>query len=93
MQNYVSLAISDTMFPAGRFEKESLNAEQARMFLQNNAIVSAANPTHASTFDALNRRFGIDLPVPDKASKRSEEPDDRIPVFQARLPRRPRRRM
>ena len=87
MQNYVSLAISDTMFPEGEFRKESLNAEQARMFLRNNSIVSVANPSHAATFDALNRKFGIDLPVPDKAPQIALKSYDRILVFQARLPR------
>ena|SRR2546430_2275630 len=87
--NYVSLAISDTMFPEGQFKKEALSVDEAQDWLNilEHHIVSAANPSHAATIDALNRRFGIDLPVPDKAPSISLQSGDRVLVFQARLPR------
>jgi hypothetical protein len=87
MTTFISLAVSDTMFPEGTFRKRSVTAKAARDFLKSNSVVSAANPTHASTFDALNRKFGIDLPVPDKAPQISLVSGDQVLVFQARLPR------
>ncbi len=86
---YISLALSDTMFPEGTFTKESLTPREAQEWLEINEhdIVSAANPTHTSTFDALNRKFGINLPVPEKAPTISLVPGDTILIFQARLPR------
>jgi hypothetical protein len=89
MAMYISLALSDTMFPEGKFHKESFAVDEARDWLQINEdrLISAANPTHTSTIDALNRRFEIDLPVPDKAPQVSLVSGDQIMVFQARLPR------
>lgn len=87
MTNYVSLAISDTMFPAGELYKESMSAETAQNWLYSNQFVSAANPSHATTFDALSRKFGIDLPIPDRAPKVALERGDNLLVFQANLPR------
>lgn len=87
MTNYVSLALSDTMFPEGGFRKAMLSTSEARFFLQRNKVVSAANPSHKATFNALSRRFDIDLPVPDKAPEIALQSGDRILVFQAKLPR------
>lgn len=87
--NYVSLALSDTMFPEGQFKKDILLLQEAqeRLEINRHNIVSAANPSHKATFNALSRRFGIDLPVPDKAPEIALQSGDRILVFQAKLPR------
>jgi hypothetical protein len=77
MTKFIGLALSDTMFPAGSFWLQ----------INEHDIVSAANPSHASTFDALNRRFDIDLPVPERAPKVTLQSGDSIMVFQANLPR------
>src|ERR1700742_2223249 len=89
MTQYISLALSDTMFPDGQFSKESMTPQEAKEWLEiyEHDIVSAANPTHTSTFDALNRKFGINLPIPEKAPTVSLVPGDTILIFQARLPR------
>lgn len=51
-------------------------------------LVSCANPTHKVSLDALNSRYGINVPVAEKAPKVSLETGDAIIVLQiAGLPR------
>jgi len=50
--------------------------------------ISCANPTHKASLDALNSRYGINVPVAEKAPKVSLETGDAIIVLQiSGLPR------
>lgn len=88
MSNYVSLAISDTMFQDGTFKKQSITARNAQDWLHlTSDIISAVNPSHAATIDVLNRKFGVDLSVPTTAPKVTLVSGDILLVCQANLPR------
>jgi Domain of unknown function (DUF1874) len=84
---YVSLAIADTMFPYGEFLKEEISPELAKNIVSTTDVVSALNPSHKSTIDILERKFGLTLPIPEKAPKVSLQSGDQLIVFQADLPR------
>lgn len=85
---YLSLAISDTMFPNGNFSKHSLSSLQAKELIeQTSGLVTAVNPSHAATIDLINRKFDIALPVPKVAPKVQLVSGDTLIVAQANLPR------
>jgi len=85
---YVSLAISGTMFPEDcNIEKMGISPEGMQAALKRDNIVSALNPSHKSTIDVIRRKFGFDLPIPERAPKVSLESGDQLIVLQAQLPR------
>lgn len=85
---FISLAISDTMFPASAdLQKRPVTADEVRALVERGNIESALNPSHATTIDAIARKFGIQLPIPAKAPKVSLVSGDRLIVIQAQLPR------
>lgn len=91
MTVFISLALSDTMFPdACSASKRSLEPEEIRFMLEgsgNYSVVSALNPSHATTIDAIRRRFDLELPIPERAPKVQLEAGDFLVVVQAQLPR------
>src|SRR5947209_1282320 len=88
MTTFISLAISDTMFPhEADLSKKSISPEFVRDALANGDLVSALNPGHASTIDVIRRKFGFELPVPEEAPKVALVSGDRLIVLQAQLPR------
>lgn len=87
MTTFVSLAISDTMFPDScDLKKETIFPETVKLLLQGD-VVSALNPSHASTIDVIRRKFDISLPIPERAPKVALQSGDSLIVLQAQLPR------
>lgn len=69
MTTFISLAISDTMFPAeATMRKAPATPADVQAAIENGAV-SALNPSHTTTIDAIRRRFGIEIPVPALAPK------------------------
>lgn len=96
MTTFISLAISDTMFPdnAEVSKKQMAASEiQERLNKHHNAtceedeIVSALNPSHSTTIDAIYKKFNLALPIPMKAPKVVLQTGDELIVIQAQLPR------
>ena len=89
MATYVSLAISDTMFPTEcSLSKQSISAgEVAASLRSGDEIISALNPSHASTIDVIRRKFDLSLPIPERAPKVNLQSGDALIVLQAQLPR------
>jgi hypothetical protein len=93
MTTFISLAISDTMFPdEASMSKVSIDAERVKKIIDNKSVVSALNPSHLSTIDVIKRRFDIDLPLPvlapgEIAPKVALQSGDQLLVLQAQLPR------
>jgi hypothetical protein len=89
MSTYISLAVSATMFPEQcTIETKSLTPDDISVILANDGnVVSALNPSHATTIDAIRRRYGIDLPIPERAPKVALQPGDSLVILQAQLPR------
>jgi len=76
------------MFPdEASMVKTSINHDRVRTTLQGSNVVSALNPSHASTIDVIKRKFWIDLPIPERAPKVSLQSGDQLIVIQAQLPR------
>ena len=91
MTIYISLAASATMFPEnGSIRMESITAQTVQDIIDTHPeseIVSALNPSHASTIDVIRRRYGLELPIPERAPKVSLQSGDSLVVIQANLPR------
>ena len=88
MTTFISLAVSATMFPEnGSIRMEPLTSDDIQDILASENIASALNPSHATTIDAIRRRFDIDLPIPERASKVLLGYGDSVVILQAQLPR------
>lgn len=84
---FISLAISDTMFPDdANLSKHTITPDDVKSILAA-GVISALNPSHASTIDVIRRKFGFELPIPDRAPKVALESGDQLIVLQAQLPR------
>ena len=86
MTTFLSLAISDTMFTDGECRRETITPADVQAALDAGAQ-RALNPSHITTIDLIKRKFGLSLPVPDKAPKIALRPGDTLIVVQANLPR------
>lgn len=88
---YISLAVSATMFPEQCSIKcEPCSAEMVQDILDvhpEHDIVSALNPSHATTIDVIRRRHNLDLPIPERAPKVALQAGDSLVIIQANLPR------
>lgn len=88
---YISLAVSATMFPENCAIKcEPITAQTVQNILDvhpESEIVSALNPSHATTLDVIRRRYGLELPIPERAPKVSLQSGDSLVIIQANLPR------
>lgn len=67
--------------------KLSIDAERVKKILDRESVVSALNPSHASTIDVIRRKFDINLPIPERAPKVALQSGDSLIVLQAQLPR------
>lgn len=79
MKTYVSLAISDSMFPPGVYRKDDISVQELRAVLKK-PVVSVVNPSHRATLDALRERFDLDIPIPERAEKVQLEKGDTLVV-------------
>ena len=88
MTTFISLAISDTMFPDNcSMSKIGISAARAKDLLERERVLSALNPSHATTIDVIWRKFGISLLIPERAPKVALQSGDQLIVIQAQLPR------
>lgn len=88
MTTFISLAISDTMFPDEcELHKSRIDPNMVHVALQSGNLVSALNPGHASTIDVIQRKFGFQLPIPEQAPLSVLARGDHLIVLQAQLPR------
>ena len=63
---YIGLALSAQMVSGtGRLAFEQVPIDQIKV----DGLVSCANPSHKASLEALKTRYGIDIPVSDKAPK------------------------
>jgi len=90
MSIFVSLAVSATMFPErGQIVMRETNADDIRAYLADAGadVISALNPSHASTLEVIRRKFDLALPIPERAPKVVLVPGDSLIIIQANLPR------
>lgn len=94
VKTYISLASSATMFPvSGTILTSPLTPEliKARLAYPD-LITSTLNPSHATTIDVIQRRYGLTLPLPvlapgQRAPQVKLGPGDELFIVQATLPR------
>lgn len=82
MTTYLSLAISDSMFPPGLHAKRALTPDEVRDIL-GRGVVSCVNPAHRATVDAIQARYGLEIAVPERAEKVALAAGDRLLVCTA----------
>lgn len=90
MTTFISLAASATMFPSdGTIRTSALTNSGVKARMERVQVVSALNPSHATTIDAIRRRFDLELPLPPPgpAPKVALQPGDELFIAQATLPR------
>jgi len=87
-KTYVGLAIADGMFAENaQAKRRQLTVDEAQGLIGTD-VVSCCNPSHRTTLDALQQKFGITVPIPEKAPFVKLAPGDRVVVLSARFPRR-----
>lgn len=99
MKNYVALAFAAGMLDEQISKQGSANPcftelspseVKARLAAasEDGTLASACNPDHAGTLDALKRKFGIEVPIPEIAPQIQLHQHDRLLVLGARFKRR-----
>ncbi len=89
-RTFVGLAMSSTMFQGDLLIlRRELSPVEVREILARQDVVSCVNPSHKATVDALKKKFGIEVPIPDgPAPKIVLEPGDSLLVLSANFKRR-----
>ncbi|TXH44875.1 MAG: DUF1874 domain-containing protein [Desulfurellales bacterium] len=86
MKTYFGFAISPTMFPDHcEISKRVISADLARQEVEAQAeagqLVSCCNGAHVATVAAMRERFGIDVPIHERAPSVTLERGDQIIVM------------
>ena len=85
---YFGFAISDSMFEGDVEVSRSVLDLDAVKFLVRKGVIPCLNPSHKPTIDAMRNKFGLDVPIPERAPQVSLGVGDRIIVMGVRgLPR------
>jgi len=69
---FFGFGLAPSMFDGdGTLEFRQLSADEARELLaavtEEGTLQSCLNPSHSLTIEAMRSRFGIDVPIPEKA--------------------------
>lgn len=87
---FFGFGIADNMFGSfeGAIQRTLLTVDAAKEILSQDGLNVCLNPSHALTINAMNQRFGIYLPIPEKAPLASLATGDTLIVMGVRgLPR------
>ena len=82
---YFGFAISDSMFSGDVtiFRKE-ISVEEVKGFVDNGGIVPCLNPSHVATISAMQKKYGILIPIPEKPPQVSLKEGDSLIVMGVR---------
>lgn len=85
---YFGFALADSMFSGEcTITRRTLTAEAVKELVQR-GVVPCLNPSHEATIKAMQTRFGIDVPIPEKPPQVSLGNGDAVIVMGVRgLPR------
>ncbi|MFN8558622.1 MAG: hypothetical protein U0531_15200 [Dehalococcoidia bacterium] len=87
MTTYFAFALADSMFTgAVTIVRREVTPEMARALVAGGAV-SALNPAHTATVEAMRRRYGIDIDVPDVPPSVQLAIGDRLLVMARARPR------
>jgi hypothetical protein len=90
MKLYIGLSFSASMLSGrGNLDFQQVKLEDVKTFVYNKTLyISCVNPSHKASLDALKIRYGIEIPIPEKAPKIMLESGDTMIVLQINgLPR------
>jgi hypothetical protein len=85
---YFGFALADSMFAGDCvIRRRMLSADEAKA-LVDKGVESCLNPSHQPTIDAMRKKYGIDVPIPQAPPRVSLSPGDSVIVMGVRgLPR------
>ena len=85
---YFGFAVADSMFQGDVEVSRSTVDLDAVKYLIRKGITPCLNPSHAATIAAMRNKFGLDVPIPERAPQVVLEVGDRLIVMGVRgLPR------
>jgi len=81
MTTFFGFGIAPSMFPTDcTIRRESMTPDEVRGAVRHGAT-PCLNPSHAETIRVMRTRFGIDVPIPDKAPVVNLKPGDAVIVM------------
>ena len=85
---YFGFAVSDSMFSGDvELSRGVLDVEAVKLLVRQ-GVIPCINPSHVPTIRAMREKFGIDIPVPEKAPIVNLSEGERLIVMSVRgLPR------
>ena len=85
---YFGFAVADSMFSGDvEISRSMLDAEAVKLLVRQ-GVVPCINPSHIPTIRAMRDKFGLDIPIPERAPQVSLDVGDRLIVMGVRgLPR------
>jgi hypothetical protein len=85
---YFGFALADSMFVGDCvIRRRVLSVEQVKALVAE-GVQSCCNPSHQATIDAMQKRYGIDVPIPPTPPRVALSPGDSVIVMGVRgLPR------
>lgn len=88
MTRYFGFAMADSMFNGEcEIRRMQLSVEEVKVLVAD-GVQSCLNPSHVPTIKAMQARYGLDVPVPEKAPRVSLGSGDSLLVMGVRgLPR------
>jgi hypothetical protein len=81
-KTYFGFGLSDSMFPTSpvTISRRDISAGDVREMVRA-GVVSCLNPTHAASIAVMRERFGLDVPIPEKAPIVALVPGDSLIVM------------
>ena len=93
MNNYFGFAISGSMFKEDcNLQVIHLEEDRAKQYIENSketgSLKVCLNPSHAATISAMQKKYGIEVEIPEVAPRCELQPGDNLLVLQVSgLPR------
>ena len=86
---FFGFAVADSMFSGDVVvERQTLDLDAVKYILAKNEVIPCLNPSHKPTIDAMRNKFGLDVPIPERAPQVQLDVGDGLIVMGVRgLPR------
>jgi hypothetical protein len=88
-KTFFSFAVADSMFSEVILKRSVLSERDLACLIgDGSGVVSCLNPSHKATIDAAKTRYGLEVPIPERAPQVVLNPGDCLVVMSVRgLPR------
>jgi hypothetical protein len=72
-KKYFGFALADSMFSGTCWiSRRHLSIKEAQDYLRSDEVISCCNPSHTATIDAMRKRFGIGIEIPETPPQRAQ---------------------